>query len=200
MKDNCKIPGCQRKKNFKSMCLVHARQNLDPATFQSLYHAIKGCREPGCKKLHMIRYFCMKHARQNLEPRLFEELTMSFKWCKDSDCKKRVGARGRNGFCELHKTPLPSAAAMNSVSAIKHRAVSRERTDLRTGSGDGDDDSTVVDTASKDDRAAPPIQVVVTSNDAGKCGYTSHCEEKIFCDIVWGLLRKFFSLIDNHFF
>ena len=142
-KDKCTEPGCQRKKNFKSMCLIHARQNLDPATFQSLYHAIKGCREPGCKKLHMIRFFCMKHARQNLEPRLFEELTRSFKWCKNSDCKKRVGARGRNGFCELHKKPLPSAAVRSSVSAIKHRAVSRQTTDIPSGSGDGDHDSTV---------------------------------------------------------
>ena len=119
-KGECKEPGCQKRWKIQGFCHVHAKQNLDPATYQSLYRAIKGCREPGCLKLHVIRHFCQKHARKNLEPRVFEELTRGFKSRKYSDCKKKVGKQGRDGYCEVHKSQqLPSAAAMDSMDKGK---------------------------------------------------------------------------------
>ena len=111
-KGECKEPGCQKKRSIQGMCHVHAKLNLDPATYQSLYRAIKGCREPGCERVHVIRYFCTNHARKNLEPHVFEKLTRGFKFCKYSDCKNKVGKKGRDGFCEVH---IPSAADVGSM-------------------------------------------------------------------------------------
>ena len=152
--EGCKEPGCHKTRSIKSMCVVHARQNLDPATFESLYRAIKSCGEPGCNKRYMIKSYCRSHARQRVEPHVFEHLDRVFKVCKHFGCKKKVGARGRGGFCEMHTPQLPSGAVMANTSPGDHAnaTMSGETTDIRTGSSDSDDDSTVT-TASKGIRA-----------------------------------------------
>ena len=146
---------CEKKRSIQGLFYAHARQNVEPGTYQSLYHAIKGCREPGCEKLHVIRYFCLSHARKNLESRVYEELTRSFKLCKYSDCKNKMGKEGRGGFCKVHRAQLSST--MGSVHdgekhANANETMSGERTATRKGSNNSDDESTVA-TASNSLRA-----------------------------------------------
>ena len=115
--EGCKEPGCHKTRSIKSMCVVHARQNLDPGTFESLYRAIKACREPGCQRRYAMKTYCRSHARQRLEPHVFEHLDRVFKVCKHFGCRKQVGARGRDGFCEMH---IPSGAVMANTSPGDH--------------------------------------------------------------------------------